>query len=566
MNKLMNISDRHFQIIIWVITLLIAISLAVSTYYINYWPTDSYNPYIPTASRLFEKPYLSQMHTIAVEGILRITMRSKEALIFGIALMQRLLSDYKTLYPNIFLLIISTSMSSLLFYYIFRKLFDPKIGLFAYMLYTFCFWPYMYVLQGAHQPLVLMNFLLATIFFLYSGRYRSLYFLSGLFFGLMFFSSPTASLYLFYFLGIAIYKLFIKDKRTLSFSIFIDLFLFLFGCICVFLIFTIPDPIYNFSQFVRFLNFSQEGNNFVIYKNYLTKFFPMPEVLRGGGLYWILKYFILIMPTVFPIYAICLFYLLRNIYKKPSFILIILLSLSTPILVELSGVAQFGRNYYSWLPGMIFATCFVLYSTKEVFINSSIKLRRTFLALFILILISHVGYNSYIFFGDVFPSRMANTKIHDWLINNGQDSVYVYSYHPRNKNFTIFLNNPKQKNKLKLIKISNIRQAKSGYIFIPPITGFSILEECRLGDYSLDLYLTELFNSRDFEKYVAASFKTLASSKLWNQEEEICTYLDLILNKRTDVIIKKGHAYILDATKLQKERFSSFPRIAPVRF
>jgi len=52
---------------------------------------------------------------------------------------------------------------------------------------------------------------------------------------------------------------------------------------------------------------------------------------------------------------------------------------------------------------------------------------------------------------------------------------------------------------------------------------------------------------------VAASFKTLAASKIWTQEEGICTYLDLMLGLIKDDDREKGWVYLLDAEKLQKE-------------
>src|SRR3989338_11166877 len=98
-------------------TLFIVLCLAKSTYYINYWPSDSHNPYIPTAARLFELRFLSQMHELPVNGQLKLTMHGKETLILGIALMQRILNDTQSLYPNVLLLIFATGISSILIYF-----------------------------------------------------------------------------------------------------------------------------------------------------------------------------------------------------------------------------------------------------------------------------------------------------------------------------------------------------------------------------------------------------------------------------------------------------------------
>ena len=153
---------------VFVFATLIAVLLSWGTYDINFWPTDSYYPYVPTAAKLFDLPYLSKMHDLPTGELTKINMRGKEALILGIAIMQRLLKDTQSLFPNVLLLIVAVYISTILFYYIFKKLFDSSTGLLAAFLFSASFWPYMYVLQGAHQPLVLVNFLFSIL--LYPGN------------------------------------------------------------------------------------------------------------------------------------------------------------------------------------------------------------------------------------------------------------------------------------------------------------------------------------------------------------------------------------------------------------
>src|SRR5438477_7796087 len=139
-SNIQKIHDYYRTIVIG-LTLLIVLSLSQSTYYINYWPSDSHNPYIPTAAHLFELKFLSQMHDVPVNGQLKLTMHGKETLILGIAIMQKILHDTQSLYPNVLLLILATGISSVLMYFIFCRLFNPAIGLLAYLLFTGCFWP-----------------------------------------------------------------------------------------------------------------------------------------------------------------------------------------------------------------------------------------------------------------------------------------------------------------------------------------------------------------------------------------------------------------------------------------
>jgi len=549
-------------------TLAIAIALAAGTYYINYWPTDSYTPYTSTATRLLTKPFFSQMHEIPSDGVLRLTMHGKEALVVAIAVMQRILGDLKSLFPNVLVLIIAMAVSAIALYFILKELFDPWIGFIGYLLFGFCFWPYLYILQGAHQPLALMNLMLALACLLYDRGRSNVYFLSGLFLGAMFFSSPTATLFFAYYTGAFFYKVFgARSGRLKGRTLLLNIALLLAGMACIFLVFTIPDPANNIKGFLRFLRFSQSGNNFVLYKNYLQYLgFAMPSELRGGGLLWIWKYFLLIMPVMFPLYLAGNLVLLFRARRDPRWLLIILLGLSSPLAVEVSRVAQFGRNYYPWMIGMLLVIASALFVIRGYWETARPRWKTAGCLLLIIALSGHVIFNVRTFLADVFPARMATTRVHDWLIAHGQDSVYVYYQHPRNINFTWFLNNPKSKKKIELIPIRNIREALHGYILVPPITGKSILQECRLPDFSSDTYLTELYYAGKLDRYAAAAFPSLASSKIWTQEEEICTYLDLIQRGISAEDRRKGQVFLLDADKLQNEWFIHFPKVLRLQY
>ena len=106
--------DKFYFAFVLGIVFLITIPLSMATYYINAWPTDSELAYIPSAAQLFNSPYLSQMHEVTRFKILY----GKETLILGIALMQRLLNDTTTLFPNVFLLLLATGISGVLIFLI----------------------------------------------------------------------------------------------------------------------------------------------------------------------------------------------------------------------------------------------------------------------------------------------------------------------------------------------------------------------------------------------------------------------------------------------------------------
>ena len=148
---------------------------------------------------------------------------------------------------------------------------------------------------------------------------------------------------------------------------------------------------------------------------------------------------------------------------------------------------------------------------------------------------------------------MVTTYIYDWFRKNGINELFVYKNHPLYKNIVQYLNNPKHSDQIKFNFIDNIRQVKSGCILIPPINGKTVYVECRFDNFYPDPYLTELYLSNKLARFTVASFPSMATSQIWNMEEEICAYRDLILGQVSTKDRQKGYVWILDAEKLQRE-------------
>ncbi len=536
-----------------ILSIILACLLAVSTFYINYWPTDSENPYLPTASQLFKLKYISEIHTIPIPGILRVNMHGKESLILGIAIMQNIFHDYKSLFPNVFLLILAVMSSSILVYFISRRWLDEQSAIVTYLLFIFCFWPYQYILLGAHQPLALMFFLLAVFCLPESNKFRWRYVFSGAFLSFMFFSSPTSSLLLIYYLGFFLWNEYNRHTHRWNLkNLMLSVICSLVGFVVIFLFFTLPDPIKTIKGYIEFIQFSKNGNNLIIYHNLLQQFSPVPFDYRGAGWPWVFKYFLLIMPILFPIYAFCLVYALFLARRKKYLYGLIILSINTPILVEIIRVAQFGRNYFPWIVGIIGFLGFSFhYAKTKLFAQKPIQ-KKFFTITVFAILLLHMIWNIFTFYTDVLQPRMATTTIYDWCRKNNINELHVYAQHPLYKNIMDSLNNHKRTEKIRFKHIHDISEVKEGYILIPPTTGKTIYVECRYDNYDRDLYLTRLLLSGRLSEFSVASFKTVAASRMWNMEEEICTFRDLILGQIKEADRQQGYAHILDAKKLHK--------------
>jgi len=398
-----------------------------------------------------------------------------------------------------------------------------------------------------------MNLLLSIYVIQKAKRKKVFYLLSGIFVGFMMFSSPTSTVFLpYYFLALSVDLRFFSLKTQLR-EIFIRFSLVIMGTLIIFCYFTFPNSIGYIQSFIDFLAYSQKGNDFIVWRKDLVQYFPIPDGFRGGGWPWILKYFLTFMPIIFCAYIVSLIYLLKRSFKQRWIIFVILISLSTPISVEIVKVAQLGRNYFSWLPGMILGICCALFLFQQTFLSLESKQQKWIKTICLLLFAGHVFFNGYLLISDAFPSRMAKTRIYDWLQDNHVQRVFTYREHPRNLTFVRFIKNPKQSEALRVTGISSIAQVPTGYILIPPITGKTIWNSCRDEDYQNDPVLSALYQSGEMKKYVVASFKTLASSRIWSQEQEVCSYRDLILGQISQEDRMKGRAWILDAEKIRRE-------------
>jgi hypothetical protein len=565
-NPIPQNTSRWPSCCLWIVMILsftITSWLAIDTRYINFWPTDSYFFYLPAAKQLFDLTYISDLHHLNSDKALgSVVMHGKEALILGIAIFQKILKDTESLYPNILLLICAFEGCALLIFLIFRKLFNVSISFLIFFLFITSFWPYMYILQGAHQPLALLFFLIAFYSMQCYWQHRLFPFLAGTSLGLMLFASPTAILYLGYF---PILYLFLQDYKC-SVSIakalpaILNMLLFLLGIILIVIFFTMPAPWTNLKQFSLFIFASQKLNHFDHYYDYLSHVLPAPYPVdgprpisfRGGGWLWIFKYFLLIMPIVFGSYLFAICYLLKRGLHYRKNLIVILLSLSTPLAVEMAQVSQFGRNYFSWYFGILFLIGYALYHRLLQPPNRN-STPPILLICMMTALGVHLIFNVTVFFQDIYPSRMGTARLQQWLKKNNIQELLVIRDHINNDFTASVFQNPKLNPKIKLYSISSIVQPTKGWILVPPKTGKNIVRDCADDDFIFDPFLNLLYDKGDIERYAEVSFPTLAASRYWVQEEEICTYRDLIVGQIANKDRQNGRMYILNAAKLHHE-------------
>ncbi|MDP8267056.1 MAG: hypothetical protein P9M07_09005 [Candidatus Aceula meridiana] len=542
-----------------VLSLIIGIGLATASWDIPFFPSDAEGYYLSAAAKVSDFSFPSEMHQ-GFDNPHMVWLHGKEALIIVLSFFQEIFGDYSSLRPLVILMIIAFCLSAILLFLIIRGYFGKTIGLICYIAFIFSIWPYVYVLFPKHQPFGLLCFLL-SFYLLQKAKQNSmsgvLYFISGMFASLSLFSSPISPLYFPYYAAGFLYNQNILGWDARNFKIrSVDslkkICFILLGFFALFIYFNYPNVLSNIKAYFHYVYLNASQNHFYYNQPIFQKWVPGGIAISRGGLVWIVRYFLLIMPVLFPVcitmacYVVWEAVLYSTIRKRIGTLGILLVCFSSPILAEIRGVSQYGANYFSSLIGFIMLIGFGLHMVRKRARNI-----KSLGGVVVFLLICHIGINIYLFASDVFPCRMAKTFVSNKIRSLGLKKFYTYGNSPNNPFFTSRLGQGVIDD-MKLI--SNISQAQDGYILIPPITTTSMYNcNTTQTDFDLDPYFNSVIRKKRLEKYAIASFKTIASSKLWSQEEEMLSYMHLVLGSVSKSDLEKGFAWILDGEKLKKD-------------
>jgi len=541
-------------------SLIIAISLSVACWDINFWPTDAEVYYFPAALSVPNVKFISEIHKPFEEKEAAHLLHGKEMYILSSAIMQKALNDYKTLRPFVLASLIAVFLSSILIFLIARFYWGEAIGIVCYLFFTSSFWPYVYVLFAKHQPTGLLFFLLA-VYLINQIKLKKLdilfAFLSGASISTAIFSSTVSTLYLPYYL-VAVWYVLRKEFNIKHFLLLF--FSALLGFVSVFIYFNAPNVIHNIKSYLEYVKVSNDDNHFVYNQPVLQQWINQNIAYARGGLVWIIKYFFLIMPVLFPLYILSVIYFViralltrvdkRNILSVIPGFLLILLSFSTVILAEIKQVAQYGANYFTALIGILIFVCYVLHSfSKKVSANE--KGKKKFFYWLMGIIILQVIVNFYVFCTDVYPTRMATTFLSREIKRLGITELFTYAKNPQ-RDVIVDNLNPDVKAKLNVKNVNNISEGLNGYILIPPISEDSVYlaAHSTYTKFDRDIFIYELVKNNKLREYSICSFKSLVSSRIWPQEEEILAYRHLFLNQFKEDQVEMGKIWLLDGKKL----------------
>lgn len=154
--------------------------------------TDSQKQ-VYSASKFNEWKFISGMHKFG-------NFYLKDVSMLFLVFFQKILKDYKSFLPVVTTSSLGNSVSLIFIFLNVSYYWNVEIGLIISFIYISCIWPYIIILYGGYHTVAQM-FLLISIYFL-NLKSEILFFviisifLSGIFFGLMFFSSSSSRKFL----------------------------------------------------------------------------------------------------------------------------------------------------------------------------------------------------------------------------------------------------------------------------------------------------------------------------------------------------------------------------------
>jgi len=313
----------------------------------------------------------------------------------------------------------------------------------------------------------------------------------------------------------------------------------------------------NLSRYYGWLNVSKWASHFKSYPEKKKTFGrELPDDFRGGGLIWNHRFFLIVMPLVYPLYIFSVLFLGFNAVDAALescsvglvaiFILFVITSLMPIIIHEATKGLKVGKAYMPALLLLLLVTAGALNQLLS-YLGSSPILNRILWEILSLIIVAQFAHTIYVLFSDTIPCRMAPTILRNKLKEFKVKEFYTYD-NPYNDSFvhTMVYSYP---NEFKVHTINSISEVNNGIVVIPNTSSKSVNSETMQyailnGDFDKDEALNELYENRGIEKIALAKIRTMGSSKYYVHESEVTSYRDLILKQMADQDRWRGNAWI----------------------
>jgi hypothetical protein len=317
----------------------------------------------------------------------------------------------------------------------------------------------------------------------------------------------------------------------------------MFGFLIGVLFFLLPNFKTNISGYLYYWFIENKHNShYSLYNKYFKDKYG--KIFNKGeeGAVWYLKFYFMFMPFILFIYISSFLFLIIYV----GFNLNILFIYAIPIFPILW--SEFTLGPKALLP--MYTTFMAFFIPISYFISLVAKSNYSSLIVIIIysITIISIIWNIWIYIFDIFPCRMTVKnlvkKLDEFGINEffTYDTLFNYPFIPVLETYF--------PNKYNIKYIKSIAEIQDGYVFIP-CTGSkaAYYQSCGtigpVGHFIDDSKLSNLFLEKIIDYIAIAKFKTLGTSKYWQQLGNVVSFRDLILSELNKEDYDKGYAWIL---------------------
>lgn len=339
--------------------------------------------------------------------------------------------------------------------------------------------------------------------------------------------------------------LFSKNFLNLS-----SLFFIICGILSSLFIFTYPNFKKSINAFFYYWTLENlTGSHFKLYDKYFMNKYKFIYNKNHKRFYLLFRIYFRIMPSLI---ILSLITFVVFFYKMPFYnldylkvFLVFVLTFSPLIWSEITGGPK------AILP--LYNTYITFLLPLSILINIVIlKEPNALITIIYPLLFLYIFYNLFVFYNDLYPSRIHIHKIKKYLLKNNIKKLYSYKNEYSRDTIALLVN--ELNNTTEIVYIKSISEIENGFFLQPPLTNKSAYHQSsKIGSsihsFNEDLEILKLFENNSIDKFTMIKFKNRATSKLWQLTGNVIAFRDLILNEINKEEIFKSYVRLIKVDK-----------------
>ncbi len=317
----------------------------------------------------------------------------------------------------------------------------------------------------------------------------------------------------------------------------------------VILLFTYPNFKKSISSFFYYWTIENlSGSHFPFYSEYFLKKY---NTIFNKNYKWhkliLLIYFRIMTSLIFLIFFLIILFLFQYENYQINYFhifFIFVLTFSPLIWSEITGGPKAVLPLYN---------TFIAFFTPLAILMNLLYLNdpQLITKIFYLVLFIYILFNVFLFYVDLYPSRIHVYKIKKYI--DYYNINKLYSYDNDYAKDTIKILSKELKNKVDIIYIKSITEIDNGIFLQPSINNKSaFFQSSKIGysieDFNYDPHLLKLYDN-NIEAFTIIKFKNRSTSRLWQLTGNVAAFRDIVLKEITKDDIVKSYVRLIKINK-----------------